>query len=52
MAVLLRCRPTLVHELTGSHDPTFQRVGEALQRSTGGDSATGQLDARWSALGL
>ena len=45
-------RTSFVHELIRSNDPTFRRVGEALQRGAGGASATGQLDARCSALGL
>jgi hypothetical protein len=45
-------RSSFVHELIRSHDLTFQQLGDALQRSTGGDSAIGQLDARCSALGL
>jgi len=45
-------RTSFVHELIRSDDLTFQQLGEALQRSTGGASAIGQLDARCSALGL
>jgi hypothetical protein len=45
-------RTSFVHELIRSNDPTFQRVGEALQRDAGVASAIGQLDARCSALGL
>jgi len=45
-------KTSFVHELTRSHDPTFQRLGEALQRDAGVASAIGQLDAGCSALGL
>jgi hypothetical protein len=45
-------RTSFVHELTRSGDPTFERLGEVLQRGTGVASAIGQLDARCSAIRL
>lgn len=45
-------RTSFVHELIRSDDPTFEHLGEALQRGTGVASLIGQLDARCSALGL
>ena len=45
-------RTSFVYKLIRSNDPTFQHLGEALQRGTGVVSAIGQLDARCSALGL
>jgi hypothetical protein len=45
-------RTSFVHELIESHDPTFQRLGQAVQRDAGVGSAIGQLDARCSTLRL
>jgi hypothetical protein len=45
-------RISFVHELIRSNDPTFQRLGAALQRGVGTANPVRQLDARCSALGL
>jgi len=45
-------RTSFVHELIRSDNPTFQHLGDILQRSAGGGATIGQLDARCSALGL
>ena len=45
-------RAVFVHELIRSNDPTFQSVGEAIDRSTDVASVTQRLNARCSTLGL
>jgi hypothetical protein len=51
-AITFFVRPTFDHELIRSHDPTFQRLGEALQRDAGAGTPVSQFNTRCSALGL
>jgi len=45
-------RLDFVHVLIHSHDPTFQRLGETLQRIADNADLVRRLDARCSTLGL